>query len=325
MKDIAALAGVSMSTVSQYINGRFEYMSEETKRKIQTIIEQEGYMPNINARNLKVRKQHFVAVIVSNLFNTLNIELIRKIEEILENHNIQIVISNSDESKEKEARDIRLFLSQQVDAMVIIPTGDNLPLYQEIIARKVPIVFADRMPVEMISDGVLLDNGKAITMAFAELMKSAPQEIGIILPEIKETITPRIERLAGYRSEMNRHGLTVVEEYILTGSFEAINTKLKRLYESDLPFPKAWIAGNEVCLRELAAFLLSINDHEVELVGIDENDFVMFLTNKITVLAQPVEEMGEKIAELILQKIAGKEATEGRRFRFAPIVYTFNE
>jgi LacI family transcriptional regulator, kdg operon repressor len=102
MADVAKEAGVSKSTVSQFLNKRFEYMGEKTKQKIEEAIERLGYQPNYIARSLKQKRTSMVGIIVANIMHYLSTEISRAIEDFCQGHDLNAIVCNADDNQKKK-------------------------------------------------------------------------------------------------------------------------------------------------------------------------------------------------------------------------------
>ena len=121
IEDVAKEAGVSKSTVSQFLNKRYEYMSQATKENIERIIAEMHFQPNHFASNLKKRKTKMVGIIVANIRHVFSTEIIRIIEQKLQEQGIQVIICNADDEPEKEMEYIQLLSTRNVDGLIIFP------------------------------------------------------------------------------------------------------------------------------------------------------------------------------------------------------------
>src|SRR3954451_11921203 len=130
--DVAKAAGTSKSTVSQFLNKRYEYMSQNTREKIERIIEEMNFQPNHFARNLKTRKTKMVGIIVANIRHVFSTEIIGVIERTLQEQGIQVIICNADDDPEKEMGYIQLLAGRNVDSLIVFPTGSNYSEYSRL-------------------------------------------------------------------------------------------------------------------------------------------------------------------------------------------------
>jgi LacI family kdg operon repressor len=152
MADVAKEANVSKSTVSQYLNQRFEYMGEDTKKRVEEAIQKLNYRPNIIARSLRQKKTSTIGVIVANILHSFSTQVIRSIEDVCSESNINVIVCNADDNPNKERMYIEMLRNKQVDGLIIFPTGGNLDLYQEMEKENFPIVFMDRYVEGAFSD-----------------------------------------------------------------------------------------------------------------------------------------------------------------------------
>ncbi|RID84314.1 LacI family transcriptional regulator [Peribacillus asahii] len=317
--DVAKHAKVSKSTVSQYLNKRYEYMSEKTRKKIEEAIEELNYQPNIIARSLKQKSTFTVGVVVANILHTFSTQIIRAIENYFYKHGFQIIVCNADDQPEKEKNYIEMLRAKQVDGIIIFPTGDNLDLYKRMKSDQFPVVFMDRAIEELNIATVMLDNHFASKLAVDQFVEKGYENIAIITTSIFRNISPRLERIQGYKEALELHGIPVNLDYIKTADAEEISDKLSELFELKNP-PQAILAGNDIVLNEVLRYMKKHNMNipdDVAVIGIDEVSYADFYTPTITTVNQPAIEMANQAAQLLLNQInkTGKEDTSVHRLK----------
>lgn len=305
MRDVAEKAGVSKSTVSQYINHRYEYMAEETKKRIEQSIQELGYIPNFIAKSLKQKKTSTIGVIVANILHAFSTEIIRAIEDVCESNDVQIFVCNADDNPCKERSYIEMLMAKQVDGLIIFPTSGNIELYQSLKDSGVPIVFLDRQIDCPIYPTLLLNNDLAARIAVEEIINGGKRRIGVVGTSIKRNITPRLERIEGYKKTLKKHSISVEENWIITEDRHKIYERLEILWE-EKNFPDAFFAVNDLSLIELLKFIrmkdLRIPE-DVSVTAIDDSPFLALTTPPITVVKQPTFEMGKDAATTLLDLI----------------------
>lgn len=321
INDVARLAGVSKSTVSQYLNGRFNYMSEATRERIAKVIEEMDYRPNGLARSLKQNRTHLVGIIVADLNYSLSIACVRAIENELQDQGIQVIICNADENPDKEADYIETLLARQVDGLILFPTGQYSEAYGQLLESGFPFVLMDRLVEHVPARSILLDNEMALKIAVEELVKSGHREIGMItLPLLPQAITPRKERMSGFRRAIEESGLSIREEFLASVPAEDISSVLEQLLALPDP-PTALIAGNDIVLGEIlkAANRLKLPIPDtLSVIGIDAAEFAEVYNPVITTIRQPAYEMGSQAARILLASIENREAGLPITYRFPP-------
>ncbi|MBL4954730.1 substrate-binding domain-containing protein [Neobacillus sp. YIM B02564] len=319
IEDVANAAGVSKSTVSQFLNKRYEYMSKSTREKIEKVVEELQFQPNHFARNLKSRKTKMVGIIVANIRHVFSTEIIRIVEQSLQEQGIHVIICNADDNPEKEVAYINLLAARNVDGLIIFPTGANYSEYSRLIDNKIPVVFIDRKIEGILADTVMLDNEAASFLAVSTLVKSNRDRIAMLTLPLTNNLSPRLERIEGYKKALSFFKIDYREELVSACPLINIKEELTRLFESDIK-PNGIIAGNDLILKEALSFLkeqkISIPD-EVAIIGIDDVSYADIYHPALTTIAQPTKEMGLKAAEIILERI--KENTQK-----VPVVYRFS-
>ncbi|WP_078394051.1 substrate-binding domain-containing protein [Shouchella patagoniensis] len=321
MLDVAKKAGVSKSTVSQYLNKRYNYMSGDTKERISSAIKELGYSPNGVARSLRQKKTQTIGVIVANILHAFSTEVIRAIEDTCHKHDVHVIVCNADDDPEKEKRYVEMLRAKQVDGMIVLPTSANAELFNELIEQAYPLVFLDRILADVPVNTVLSDNEKTVRLAVDALVERNYKRIGMILPPISEDITPRLERKVAFEKALTELCLeengSRVEAVPITGVKQALIEMLTLEQPID-----AVIAGNDLVLNEVLRF---VNEKEINipenlaLIGIDEVDFAEFLNPPLTTVAQPTFAMGHKAAELLLSEInKGGLKQKAAIYRFEP-------
>lgn len=322
MADVARHANVSKSTVSQYVNNRFDYMSEETKKRIEQTIIELDYRPNILARSLKQKSTTTIGVIVANILHTFSTQVIRTIEDECNEAGFHVMVCNADDDPEKEKKYIEMLRAKQVDGIIILPTGNNIALYEEMVKSKYPVVFVDRTVPNMKIPSVMLDNERAAGLAVEHLLQNGYERIGIITNVVKN-VTPRVERINGYKNALVNNGVSVNEDYIKNLEVTQVAQGLQEMLLLQPP-PQAILAGNDLVLIEV---LKHIKRKEIQIpselavIGIDEVSFSEFYEPPLTIVEQPTIEIGKKAAELLLKIITDKESVpEEEIYRFEPVL-----
>jgi len=319
--DVANHAGVSKSTVSQYLNKRYDYMAVETKNKIEKAIEELQYQPNIVARSLKMKRTKTIGVIVANILHEFSTQIIRAIEDVCHELDFHIIVCNADENPIKEEKYINMLHAKQVDGIIIFPTGGNVELYERLQNGNFPIIFMDRFVSDINIVSILLDNEKASTMAVEEFISNGYNRIGIITTSAIKNVTPRLERVSGYEKAMQENNLSLMHSYIRSVEIENIQSEFEKILSLPEP-PQAILAGNDLALIEILKFVnknqLSIPE-DIAVIGIDDVSFADLYNPPLTTIKQPTFEMGKKAGELLLEKInRGDNTTIKSIYRYKP-------
>ncbi|MBM7840056.1 LacI family kdg operon repressor [Alkalihalobacillus xiaoxiensis] len=322
MEDVAQKAGVSKSTISQYVNGRFHYMATDTKEKIEEAIKQLNYRPNALAQGLRQRKSKTIAVIVANILHAFSTEVIRAIEDTCHEQGVHVIVCNTDNDVVKEKNYLEMLYAKQVDGFIVFPTNKNVQLLAAYAEEGFPLVFVDRILEQVSVNTVLVDNNEMIRIAVRALVAKGKSKIVLMLPEMNDPITPRIERREAFESMIMELGLSEQENQMIAVPIDKIPSELKAILNGKNR-PDSIIAGNDFvlkktlhCLQELAVQV----PEELALVGLDDVPFASFMKPAITTVAQPTYAIGKKAATLLLEGIADDSRLEEYSiYRFKPI------
>ncbi|KPD00708.1 HTH-type transcriptional regulator KdgR [Geobacillus sp. BCO2] len=295
LADVAREAGVSKSTVSQFLNQRYEHMGDETRERIRAAIEKLGYRPNYIARSLKQKRTSMIGIIVANIMHRVSTEISRAVEDYCHEHDMQAIICNADDNPVKERKYIEMLRARQVDGLVIVPTGGNIELYQQMVREEYPVVFMDRKIDEVEAHTIVVNNKGAAYEAVSHFIEQGHKKIGIVTPPL--TIYPRIERVNGYKQALMDHGIEIKPEYVLSDHIHRLASRLEEMF-SQPQKPTALLVGNDLSFFEVMAFLkqkqIRIPD-DLALIVFDNIPFASISTPTITTIAQPAYEMGKKL------------------------------
>lgn len=319
--DVAKHANVSKSTVSQYLNKRYDYMSQKTKERIEKAIRELGYQPNFVARSLKQKKTSTIGVIVANILHAFSTQVIRAIEDACHENDYHAIVCNADDDPEKEKNYIEMLMAKQVDGLIVFPTGGNIDLYRSMVEAKFPLVFLDRIVSDVPVDAVLLDNETASKLAVNHFISKGYERIGIVTTSLIRNVTPRVERIAGYKKALKENGIPVLDAYVKGLEVDRIKVGLTEMFSLDRP-PQAILAGNDLALMEILNYAkenkLTI-PRDLALIGIDDVSFANIYHPPLTTVKQPAFKMGKKAAELLLEKMEQQDPErEPCVYRFAP-------
>lgn len=160
--DIAKAAGVSKTTISRYLNGRFDLMSPETRRRIESVIDVSGYQPSTIARSLKNKRSLLLGIVVSDQSSPFSTAVLLGVGDALRNTEYVPVFVNCDDDPAKERYQISFLLSRGVDGLIVNTTSYENPFLVNLEARGVPIVLCDRYIKGHTFDIVTTDHASTI-------------------------------------------------------------------------------------------------------------------------------------------------------------------
>lgn len=321
IKDVAEHANVSKSTVSQFLNKRFDYMSQDTRERIEQAIKELGYQPNYIARSLKQKRTSTIGVIVANILHAFSTQVIRAIEDYYNEKEMHVIVCNADDDPNKERNYINMLQAKQVDGLIVFPTGGNLDLYKTMEENNFPVVFVDRIVDGVQINSVLVDNEQISSLAVGQLISKGHKRIGMITPPLTKSVTPRVERMEYYKKALVANGIQINQDYSKGLEIGEIQGAMEQMLSLKNP-PTAIIAGNDLAFMEILIYVRKNGikiPEEIALIGIDDVPFANIFDPPLTTIRQPAFKIGKKAATILLDLIENKnELREAKVYRFEP-------
>ncbi len=306
--DVALHAGVSKSTVSQYLNGRFDYMSKDTKARIQSAISELNYVPNPIARSLKTSKTRTIGVVVRDITGYYTSSAIRGIDDFCKSGEYNIIIYNTDFEPDTEARALRALSQLRVDGIIIAPSGKNASLVSTLGAEGLPIVHFQLEHDGSEENIVLSDYKEAAFNATEYLLQLGHERICFMTQEFDDTKS-RKDRYLGYVAALEKYGHRVddqlVQHWDRETGFQQSPGRILESSNAPTAIFTQHLAITTDLLKEFARDNIVIPD-DVSLVGFDDIPMVEFFKVPVTVVRQEPYEVGKEAARVILDQIGNK-------------------
>ena len=299
LKDIADQLGISVSTVSRVVNGKY-HVSQRMRGKVQKALEKYNYVPNEIARSLKAQRTNTVGIIVPDIREYFS-KVIKGADAILYENGYTIMLADTGESREKEENYLRALYERRIDGLIIATVSEKGDFFKPYFDRKTPIVFFDNLPnLSVPFNAVILDNYLASKMAVDHLVEMGHRKIAIICGDLSETTAK--ERMRGYKYAMMDNNLELDEALIKSGRFEDESgyRSMKELVtnRSEHDFSAVYITTYKMTYGALRALrdLEMTWPEDVAVLGFDFIDESGLISPKITSIIQPIKTIGEEIA-----------------------------
>lgn len=303
VKDVARIAGVSTATVSRVLNGDPK-VKEETADLVRNAIEELGYRMNQVARSLKTNKTHSIGIIAPEFSNDFFMNIVTGVESELKKHGYSVILCSSSEDPGKEKEQIQLLNEKNVDGAIIIP-GSSLGGHFSLFKEK-PIVLIDRMVDGFVTDAVLSDNFKGTYDAVQYSVNKGAERIGFLGGDMN--LTSAKERFEGYLAALKDNNLPVDESVILFGDYHSRSgyVLMRTLMEQPAPPEHIFISNYFMHLGAARYLLESGKDAKgLHIISFDDLPLAAFFPYSSIIVAQPMEEIGQKAADLLIKRIQG--------------------
>lgn len=306
MREVAALAGVSLKTVSRVVN-REPGVSPDVLARVERAVSQLGYRHNLAASNL--RRGHgrsaMVGALLQDVSNSFSSSLLRSLEDAARDRDVAIVASSLDEEPERERALVEGLVRRRVDGLLLMPATQRHDYLAEDIRNGLPIVFVDRRPNGVDTDSVTVDNDLGARMAVQHLLAHGHRRIAFLgdLPTIQTAQT----RHDGYLATLRDAGIEPDPSLValsLRSPDDAV-AGLTRLLDSAAPPTAVFAARNSLAIGAIRALHQRGLAGQVALVGFDDFPLADIVDPPLTVVRQNVAMIGSEVAKRLFARIDG--------------------
>lgn len=317
MKDVAAVAGVSLSTVSRVVNGS-PPVAPDLAAKVERAVEMLGYRHNHTAGTLRRADglSASIGLILGDVSNPFFSGIHRGVEDVARTRSVVTFAGSSDEDPERERELTEAVLARRVDGMIITPAaGDHTHLLRDVNAG-IALVFVDRPPGFIDADTVLSDNRGGADAAVTHLIERGHRRIAFVgyPPELFTAV----ERLAGYRDAIARAGLEEIVRHLEHAS-DAYELTIDLLRGSDAP-TALFTTQNLLTIEVVRALHHIDRQRTVALVGFDDILLAAAIEPAVTVVAQDPHALGRTAAELLFSRLDGYAGPSRREILPVPLI-----
>lgn len=334
LAEVASDAGVSVATAARAL-GNYGSVKPATRERVLAAADRLGYRANTLARSMITGTTRTIGVVLSDIENPFFSQALRGISDVAHRHRHEVVVANTDERIEMERDAVRVLLERRVDGLVVSPSdGDSAHLVRA-VENGTPVVLLDRRVRGLTADTVGIDNRAAAKDATARLLALGHRRIALVTgadpslaaqlahPDVRAvaraTRGTTGPRAAGYRDALAEAGLTLDPRYLSADGIRRDDAARATRRLLALPDPPTAIIALDslLALGVLRAFsdLGTACPDEVSLVGFDDADWAEAVSPPLTVVSQPVPQIGATAGELLMARIAGATgAPVHRRF-----------
>lgn len=306
IKDVARVAGLSIATVSKYMNGG--HVLDGNRAAIEQAIDTLGYRVNVVARGLKTRRTMTVGVLIPSIEQIFSTEIIAAVEKKLAEAGFSTIVCDCQLNVVLESRKMEILLEKQVDGIIMMPFSGSAEPIQKAIDQGVPVVLIDRKVEGVALDTILVDNEKLAYKAVNHLIQAGHRRIGLVLGP--ENLYTSRKRFAGCAAALKEAGIPIDpslvrhSDYQIAGGLAAFAALLDR---PDWPtsifttnYETTFAAGLIINERGLSI------PQDLSWIGFDSLSMAQIFKPRLTIVAQPVRQIGETAAELILERMSGQ-------------------
>lgn len=311
--DVADKAGVSIATVSKVINNTGR-ISDKTRKKVLKVMEDLKYQPSMVASALSGKSTYTIGLTLPDLANPYFAEMARAIEDRGRKHGFNVFISSTDNDEMKEEEFFQLFMKKRVDGIIMVSRMKHDKVLKKILSQNMPVVMVTREQTAVPVTSLMVDDYLGGYLAGKHLANLGHRQIYVLAENLKE-IGSR-ERVRGCRDALSEHGIELEERqcieagYTLANGREAVRQLLVRKENLSAIFACNDILaiGAIQAARELG---WNVPD-KLSVIGFDNTILATIVDPPLTTIAQPIQEMGERSVDLLIEQIQTKESLRQR-------------
>ncbi len=305
MRDVAALAGVSLKTVSRVVN-REAGVSDELVLRVERAAEQLDYRPNLTASNLRRSDQRTstLGLLVEDVANEFFSAIHRGVEEVARQRRVAVIAASLDRDPALERDLVSAFASRRVDGLILAPTAPEQGYLTNELRSGLPIVCIDRRPHGVDTDVVVTDNRVASAQAVRHLLDRGHRRIAFIGGQA--TLITEQERHRGFVDAMAAAGAAIDSRLVHHGAQDSADAMAvaRGLLALDEPPTAIFSAQNLITMGTVRALREVGLAHSIALVGYDDFALADLLEPAVTVVAQDARAIGHLAAELLFRRMS---------------------
>jgi LacI family transcriptional regulator len=325
LTDVAAAAGVSRATAARALGG-YGSVSDDARALVEEAATSLGYHPNTLARSMITGTTQTIGVVVADIELSFFARAVRGIADSAKAHGFEVILANSDEDLAMERAAIGVLLEKRVDGLIVAPAAPHDAGHlANLVQRGIPLVLLDRGAPGIPTDAVVVDNVRAVHNAVSHLARLGHWRIAIVSENSANLTVAQLAdatfgpgdgmasilRLAGWASGLRSGGLPLADDLLLgTGySREQARATTAAALAMDDP-PTAIVTVDETmtlgAVDAIMAAGLRMPD-DISLVTFDDLQWSTLVRPPLTVVAQPVYELGMTATQRLLDRLAGDE------------------
>ncbi|MDR0281677.1 MAG: LacI family transcriptional regulator [Paucimonas sp.] len=305
IKDVAALAGISYTTVSHVLN-KTRPVSEPVRLKVEAAIAELDYVPSAVARSLKARSTATIGLLVPNSVNPYFAELARGIEDACERNGYCVILCNSDDNPQKQRSYLRVLLEKRIDGLIVASVGEDRDLLDSLSSVRTPMVILDRALEGVDADLVRIDHEQGAYLATRHLLDLGHTDIACINGPADTSVATL--RLAGFQRALSEAGVAPKAGRVVNSDFTSLGGYGAAAQLLDGNRPTAIFAGNDMIgmgvLRAAAERGISVPG-ALSVIGFDDIQMCQYIYPALTTVGQSIRDLGEMAASVLLRRITG--------------------
>lgn len=310
IREVAAIAGVSIATVSRALQ-QPDKVRPETRKKVFDAVKQANFVPNAQAASFRRQSNKTVILLVRDIGNPFYLEIYKGVEEAASEAGYKVLMGDARNDENRVANHIDMVRQKHADGLILMTGQFPSDLVDQSEALP-PIVIASETVAGVALPTVKVDNRAASRDAVRYLIDAGHRNIAHLAGPVPESLAQ--ERFDGYRDALEQAGIAYSEGLVVTGdySIEAGRQAIAGLLENGISFTAIFASSDQMAIgaiSELRGRGLSV-PADISVIGFDDIIFANAFEPPLTTVRQPRQEMGRKAMALMVDRLNGKRTTE---------------
>ena len=312
--DVAERAGVSKTTVSHVLSGK-RPVASATRERIEQVIEELGFRPNLQARSLRMQRTQMIALIIPDITNPYYPVLARGLQDALVEEGYHAFLCNTDGDKEQESAFIADAVQYKVDGIIVSSLHERTQDVLDFIKESITFVSLGPCIEHVEVDRVSTDDQQGVVSAMRYLIQRGHRRIGMIGGGL--ALTTSRARLAGYRAALQEADIPFNAALVAQGDFmRASGAQAMHRLMAQQQQPTAVFCANDLMAigaMDVARELGMRIPADVAIIGYDDIEAASLVAPALTTVLNPGYEIGKAAGQLLLERVQGKYQGPGRR------------
>lgn len=310
LKDVAALAGVSLGTASKVANNI--YVRPALRIRVEQAMKELNYVPNTIARSLKMKSTKTIGIIIPDISRTVTSKIVQGVDSVGQKAGYSTMICNTQIMEENELSALQTFKEKMVDGIVYTGNTVSEKVAKTLKQINIPVVFVSTSYDDKYFSSVRIDNEKAAFDAVSVLCEKGHTKIAMLAGE-KDDLNAGAPRLEGYKKALEARNICVNEDIVLYGQYRAEDgyQNMLKLLEQDQAITAVFCASDDMAIGALRA--MKEKDirvpEDISIMGFDGIDIIDYIYPKIGTVYQPLFEFGTEAAKVLISQIEDKRAS----------------
>jgi len=322
IREVAALAGVSVGTVSNVLN-RPDVVAEPTRRRVQDAIKKLGFIRNESARHLRAGRSRTIGLVVLDVANPFFTDVARGVEDEASESGLAVILCNSDDQQAKESRYLALLEEHRVQGILITPVSDAYERLARLQRRGTPVVLVDSRSPSRGQCSVSVDDVLGGDLAVSHLLEAGHEQIAFVGGPL--SIRQVADRRDGAVRALKRAGRALGDMHMIETT--ALNVSAGQRAGAAIAEiaadarPTAVFCANDLLalgvLQEMTSHRIRVPEG-IAIVGYDDVDFASAAAVPLSSVRQPRHQLGRAAAQLLIEEALGSGAHRHRQVVFEP-------